>query len=151
MILGTHAMSTWFYLQNWVWQKWYQSCINRRNASLERRVISLVVFWVFAKIFYSNLSPLFWFTKSNLNGYLLSFLLFSRWQGSWQRGSTFAHHHIKMSCLWSPIAMVSMLATSWGLYGHCSWSWDIASPHFSLVSWGCFVGTRTFVKVHLGP
>jgi hypothetical protein len=38
---------------------------------------------------------------------------------------------IGMLCLQSPIVMVSMLATSLGLYGHCSWRWDIASPHSS--------------------
>jgi hypothetical protein len=55
-----HTMSTWFWHKNWVWQKWYQSHVNRRNASLDRRVIFLVLFEVFAKkIFYSNLSPLF--------------------------------------------------------------------------------------------
>jgi hypothetical protein len=36
----THTMSTWFWYKNWVWQKWYQSHVNRRNASLHRRVIS---------------------------------------------------------------------------------------------------------------
>jgi hypothetical protein len=58
LILDIHTMSTWFFLQNWVWQKWYQSRVNRWNASLDRRVLSLVLFLVFAKIFYSNLSSL---------------------------------------------------------------------------------------------
>jgi hypothetical protein len=39
--------------------------------------------------------------------------------------------------------MVSVLATSQGLCGHCSWRRGIASPQFSSVSRGCFVGTRT--------
>jgi hypothetical protein len=72
------------------------------------------------------------------------FLLFSRWQGSWQQWSTFARRRVGMPCIWSPIAMVSALATSWGLCGHCSWRWDIASPHFSSAPRGCFTGTRTF-------
>jgi hypothetical protein len=54
-----HTMSTWFWHKNQVWQKWYQSHVNRRNASLERIVLFLVLFQVFAKIFYSNLLPLF--------------------------------------------------------------------------------------------
>jgi hypothetical protein len=49
-----------------------------------------------------------------------------------------------MPCLRSPIAMVSMLATSQGLCGHCSWRCGIVSPYFSLVSRGWFTGTRTF-------
>jgi hypothetical protein len=36
-----HTMSTWFWHKNWVWQKWYQSRVNYRNASLDRRVLSL--------------------------------------------------------------------------------------------------------------
>jgi hypothetical protein len=39
-----HTMSTWFWHKNRVWQKWFQSDVNRRNASLVRRVLSL--FWV---------------------------------------------------------------------------------------------------------
>jgi hypothetical protein len=35
-----HTMSTWFWHKNWVWQKWYQSRVNGRNASLVRRVLS---------------------------------------------------------------------------------------------------------------
>jgi hypothetical protein len=53
-------------------------------------------------------------------------------------------HHVGMPCLRSPIAMVSVLATSRGLCGHCSWRWDIASPHFSSLHQGCFTGTHTF-------
>jgi hypothetical protein len=59
LILGIHTMSTRFCLQNWVWQKWYESRVNRRNASLDRRVLYLILFWVDAIIFYSNLLPLF--------------------------------------------------------------------------------------------
>jgi hypothetical protein len=70
--------------------------------------------------------------------------LFSRWEGSWQQGSTFMHHRVRMSCLWSTIVMVSVLATSQGLCEHCSWRWVIVSPHFSLTSRSCFVGIRTF-------
>jgi hypothetical protein len=39
-----HTMSTWFWHINRVWQKWYQSRVNRRNASLFRRVLFLVLF-----------------------------------------------------------------------------------------------------------
>jgi hypothetical protein len=39
-----HMMSTWFWHKNRVWQKWYQSRVNRRNASLVRRVLSLILF-----------------------------------------------------------------------------------------------------------
>jgi hypothetical protein len=39
-----HTMSTWFWHKNRVWQKWYQSHVNRRNASLDRRVIFLILF-----------------------------------------------------------------------------------------------------------
>jgi hypothetical protein len=53
------TMSTWFWHKNWVWKKLHESHVNHRNASLDRRVLSLVLFWVFAKIFYSNPSPLF--------------------------------------------------------------------------------------------
>jgi hypothetical protein len=35
-----HTMSTWFWCKNWVWQKWYPSHVNRRNASVDRRVLS---------------------------------------------------------------------------------------------------------------
>jgi hypothetical protein len=35
-----HTMSTWFWHTNRVWQKWYKSHVNRRNASLDRRVLS---------------------------------------------------------------------------------------------------------------
>jgi hypothetical protein len=44
----------------------------------------------------------------------------------------------------SPTVMVRMQDTSRGLYGLCSWQWGIASPCFSSVSRGCFVGTHTF-------
>jgi hypothetical protein len=39
-----HTMSTWFWHNNRVWQNWYQSHVNRRNASLDRRVLFLVIF-----------------------------------------------------------------------------------------------------------
>jgi hypothetical protein len=39
-----HMMSTWFWHKNHVWQKWYQSRVNRRNASLDRRVLFSVLF-----------------------------------------------------------------------------------------------------------
>jgi hypothetical protein len=39
-----HTMSTQFWHKNRVWQKWYQSRVNRRNANLVRRVISLILF-----------------------------------------------------------------------------------------------------------
>jgi hypothetical protein len=39
-----HTMSTWFWHKKWVWQKWYQSHVNCRNVSLDRRVIFLVLF-----------------------------------------------------------------------------------------------------------
>jgi hypothetical protein len=39
-----HTMSTQFWHKYWVWQKWYRSRVNRRNASLVRRVISLIFF-----------------------------------------------------------------------------------------------------------
>jgi hypothetical protein len=51
---------------------------------------------------------------------------------------------VGMSCLRSPIAMVSVLTTSRGLCGHYSWCRGIVSPRFSSVFRGCFVGTRTF-------
>jgi hypothetical protein len=54
------------------------------------------------------------------------------------------HRRVGMACLRSPRAMVSVLATSRGSCGHYSWRWGIASPHFSLVSRGCFAGTYTF-------
>jgi hypothetical protein len=41
-----HTMSSWFWHKNWVWQKWYQSRVNRKNPSLVRRVI----FW---RLFYN--------------------------------------------------------------------------------------------------
>jgi hypothetical protein len=44
------------------------------------------------------------------------FLLFSRWRRCWQQGSTFAHRRIGILCLRSSIVMVSMLATSRGLF-----------------------------------
>jgi hypothetical protein len=59
LILGIHMMSTLFWHKNRIWQKWYQSRVNHRNTSLDKRVLSLVIFWIFAKIFYSNLLPLF--------------------------------------------------------------------------------------------
>jgi hypothetical protein len=39
-----HTMSTWFWHKNQVWQKWYQSHVNRRNGSLVRRVLLLTIF-----------------------------------------------------------------------------------------------------------
>jgi hypothetical protein len=39
-----HTMSTLFWHKNWVWQKWHQSRVNRRNTSLVRRVLSLILF-----------------------------------------------------------------------------------------------------------
>jgi hypothetical protein len=39
-----HTMSTWFWYKNRLWQKWYQSHVNHRNAILVRRVISLILF-----------------------------------------------------------------------------------------------------------
>jgi hypothetical protein len=36
-------MSTQFWRKNRVWQKWYQSRVNCRNASLVRRVLSLIL------------------------------------------------------------------------------------------------------------
>jgi hypothetical protein len=59
LIPGIYTMSTWFWHKNRVWQKWYQSRVNHRSASLDRKVLSLVLFWIFAKIIYSILSPLF--------------------------------------------------------------------------------------------
>jgi hypothetical protein len=47
--------------------------LTARNAILVRRVISLVLFVVFAKIFYSNLSSFILIYKPNFNGYLLLF------------------------------------------------------------------------------
>jgi hypothetical protein len=41
-----HTKSTWFWYKNRVWQKWYQSHVDHRNASLVRRVI----FW---RLFYN--------------------------------------------------------------------------------------------------
>jgi hypothetical protein len=35
-----HTMSAWLWRKNRVWQKWYQSHVNHRNASLDRRVLS---------------------------------------------------------------------------------------------------------------
>jgi hypothetical protein len=35
-----NTMSSWFWHKKRVWQKWYQSHVNRRNASLDRRVLS---------------------------------------------------------------------------------------------------------------
>jgi hypothetical protein len=49
-----YVWNNWF----WVWQKWYQSCVNHRNASLVRRVLSLILFLVFMKVHCSNISPL---------------------------------------------------------------------------------------------
>jgi hypothetical protein len=39
-----HTMSTWFWHKNRVWQKWYQSRVNRRNASLDRRILFFILF-----------------------------------------------------------------------------------------------------------
>jgi hypothetical protein len=52
-------MSIQFWYQNWVWQKWYQSCVNHRNTSLVIRVLSLILFWVSVKVFWSLLFYLF--------------------------------------------------------------------------------------------
>jgi hypothetical protein len=93
---------------------------------------------------------LFWSLAfaSNLQNLILMVIysrLLSRWQEwNWQWGSTFACHHVGMLCLRSPTEMVRMLDTFRGLYGPCSWHWGIASPRFSSVSRGCFVGTHTF-------
>jgi hypothetical protein len=71
------------------------------------------------------------------------FLLFSWWQGSLQRGSMFACHHVRTSCLHNLIAMASLLATSQEIYGHYSHRWDMARPHFLSEPQGCFEGTLT--------
>jgi hypothetical protein len=134
-----------FGLKNWVWQKWYQSHVNRRNASLFTRVFSLVLSLVFEKIFCSNLSSLLLIYKTWLLWlFTPAFFPLSRWQESWQQRSTFVHCRVGMLCLPSPIVVTTMLATSRGLYGHYSWRWDIASPHSSSELRGCFVGTHTF-------
>jgi hypothetical protein len=39
-----HTMGTWFWHKNRVWLKWYQSHVNSMNASLVRRVLSLIFF-----------------------------------------------------------------------------------------------------------
>ncbi len=55
-------MSIWFWLKNRVWQEWYQSRVDRRNASLVRRV----VFW---RLFYNkktNFTPSLFKTSSLL-------------------------------------------------------------------------------------
>jgi hypothetical protein len=39
-----HMMCTWCWHKNQVWQKWYQSRVNHRNTSLDRRVLFLVLF-----------------------------------------------------------------------------------------------------------
>jgi hypothetical protein len=39
-----HTMSTWLWHKNRLWQKWYQSCVNRRNTSPVRRVLFLFLF-----------------------------------------------------------------------------------------------------------
>jgi hypothetical protein len=75
MFLSTHAMNIRIWSKIRVWQ-WYESHVNRRNASLVRRVLSLVLFWVFTKIFWSLLFypfliSAFWFITLILNGYLL--------------------------------------------------------------------------------
>jgi hypothetical protein len=46
-----HTMSIWFWYKNWVWQKWYQSHVNRRNASLDSRVLSYSYFKYLQKIY----------------------------------------------------------------------------------------------------
>jgi hypothetical protein len=48
-----HTMSTWFWHKNRVWQKWYQSRVNRRSATLVRRVLSSILF---SSIYESTLS-----------------------------------------------------------------------------------------------
>jgi hypothetical protein len=53
-----HTMSTWFWHKNRIWLKWYQSCVNHRNASLHRRVLSLILFWVFVKKYFIIISHL---------------------------------------------------------------------------------------------
>jgi hypothetical protein len=71
------------------------------------------------------------------------FLFFSRCWGSWQRWSTFVLHPDGTLCLWSPRAMVSMLAISRWLCGHCFRHWVLVSPHSLSAPRGYFVGTRT--------
>jgi hypothetical protein len=71
--MGTHVMSTWFWLKNRVSQKWYRSHVNHRKASLYRRVLSLVIFLIFAKYFVLISRPCSRSTKPNFYGYLLSF------------------------------------------------------------------------------
>jgi hypothetical protein len=39
-----HMMSIWFWHKNRVWQKWYQSRVNRRNASQVRRLLFFIQF-----------------------------------------------------------------------------------------------------------
>jgi hypothetical protein len=51
--------------------EWYQSRVNRRNANLVRRVLSLILFLVFAKIFSSISHLCFLIYNSDFNDYLL--------------------------------------------------------------------------------
>jgi hypothetical protein len=69
LILGIHMMSTWFCLQNRVWQKWYQSCVNRRNASLDSSLfLSLILSICNIYIYIILISHLcFWFKISHFN------------------------------------------------------------------------------------
>jgi hypothetical protein len=64
--------------------KWYQSHVDRRSASLVRRVLPLVLFYVFAKILWSLLFYPFSSLLSNLNSdsrwlFALALILFFRW------------------------------------------------------------------------
>jgi hypothetical protein len=54
LILGIHIMSIWLWHKNRVWQKWYQSLVNHRIASLDRRVLSLILFLVFPKKYFCS-------------------------------------------------------------------------------------------------
>jgi hypothetical protein len=70
-----HTMSTWFWHKNRVWQKWCQSHINCRNASLDRRVLSESYFKYLQKYIYI----LFWYLAfaSNLQNLILM-VIYSR-------------------------------------------------------------------------
>jgi hypothetical protein len=63
---------------------WYQSRVDRRDASLVRRVLSLVLFWVFTKYFHPHPSIHFSSQLSESNSdckwlLTLALLLFSIW------------------------------------------------------------------------
>jgi hypothetical protein len=49
---------SWFWYKNRVSQKWYQSRVNHRNASIVRKVISLILFSSICESIFSNISPL---------------------------------------------------------------------------------------------